>query len=78
MTNAIILQLIKTLAGLLVGSDIFRAAVGAVQRWETRKLAGLEKKEGVLVELETIGYQIAGRAANILIELAVQYASRLK
>lgn len=75
--NTLILQLIKTLAGWLVGADAFRAAVGAVQRWENKQIAGVQKRDGVIDELQILGYQIAGRTANFLVEIALQYVARL-
>ncbi len=76
--NTLILTLIRTLAGWLVGADAFRAAVGAVERWEAKQIAGVKKRDGVIDELQILGYQIAGRTANFLVELALQYAMRLK
>lgn len=78
MTNAIVLALIKQLAAWLVGADAFRAAVGAVQRWENKQIAGVQKRDGVIDELQILGYRIAGRTANFLVEIALQYVARLK
>lgn len=77
MTNTLVLLLIKRLAAWIVGADVFRAAVGAVQRWEDKQIAGVQKRDGVIDELQILGYQIAGRTANFVVELALQYAARV-
>lgn len=76
--NALILALIRQLAAWMIGADVFRAAVGAVQKWESKSIAGVQKRDGVIDELQVLGYQIAGRTANFLVELALQYASRVR
>lgn len=76
--NTVILALIRQLAAWMIGADVFRAAVGAVQRWEAKSIAGVQKRDGVIDELQVLGYQVAGRTANFLVELALQYASRVK
>lgn len=76
MTRTLILSLIKTLAGWLVGSDLFRATLGAVERWADAGLSGAEKKEGVIAELQAIGYIFSKRAANLAVELALAYLDK--
>jgi hypothetical protein len=64
--------LIKTLAGLLLGSDVFKRILAAVERWADKEISGLEKKQGVLDELQVIGLKMSKSLANLGIELAVQ------
>ena len=76
MSNTLLLSLIKTLAGWLVGSELFRATLGAVERWADAGLSGAEKKSGVIAELQSIGYVFSKRAANLAVELALAYLDK--
>lgn len=75
--NSLILILIKQLAAWIAGADVFRAALGAVERWEKKSIRGVQKRDGVVDELQILGYQIAGRTANLVVELALQYTMRV-
>ena len=73
MSNLFLAEAVKFLAKLVLGSDVFARVLASVQRWEEKEVAGLEKKTGVLKELEILGLNLAGRMANLAIELAVAY-----
>jgi len=65
--------LISQLATILLGEDVLPRILGAVERWDEKKIAGAEKRVGVLNELEVIGLKLSESAANLGVELAVQY-----
>lgn len=65
--------LIKLLANVLIGSDLFNRILGIVIRWEDEKIAGAQKRSGVLDEMQVIGLQLAQHLQNLAIELAVSY-----
>ena len=73
MSNAIIAEAIKFLAGLILGSDTFTRVLGVIKRWDEKQIDGLEKKEGVLKEFEIIGLEFVGWVANLAIELGVAH-----
>ncbi len=65
--------LIKTLAGLLLGSDVFKRILATVERWADKEISGVEKRDGVLDELQVIGLGLTKSLANVGVELAVQF-----
>ena len=71
--SVITAQLIHALAGLILGSDIFTRVLAVVERWEEKTISGLEKKTGVLAELEIIGLKLLEWEANLAVELAVAF-----
>lgn len=68
-----ITYLIKQLANALLGADTFNRILASVQRWADKEISGLEKKQGVLSELEIIGLKLTEQLANLGIELAVAF-----
>jgi hypothetical protein len=70
--NATILSIIAWLADLLVGSGTFDRVKAAVARWQEKQISGVEKREGVLDELQIIGIEASASVMNLMIELAVQ------
>lgn len=89
--NALIISLIKTLAGWVIGKQFFDAIQASVKKWgadhrermksaitEEDKLAqGRLTQNKVLLELEDAGYSFTTSAALFGIELAVQLFKRL-
>lgn len=71
--NSVIAFLLKQVVDLILGSDIFERVLGAVQRWSEKEISGLEKKAGVVAELEVIGLKMTNSAANFAVEAAIQY-----
>lgn len=67
ITTAVVSMFIR----LILGSDIFTRVELTVKRWSSRKIAGAEKRDGVLDELEVIGLEAAEWALRLAIELAV-------
>ena len=65
--------LIKQLANALLGANTFNRILASVQRWADKEISGLEKKQGVLSELEIIGLKLTEQLANLGIELAVAF-----
>lgn len=73
-----ITTIIKTLATLLLGSEVFARILAAVQRWAEKEISGAEKRHGVLDELQVIGLKLTESAARLGIELAVSYIKRIQ
>lgn len=71
--NAIIVQMISLLAGLILKDGYFERVIGVVKRWQEKELSGAQKREGVIAEFEIIGLELTGFLANIATELAVGY-----
>ena len=71
--NAIIPFLIKQLVDLILGSDVFERVLATVERWADKQISGIEKKQGVVAELEVIGLKLSTSAANFAVEAAVQF-----
>ena len=69
--NPITIAVVSMFVRLILGSDIFTRVELTVQRWSSRKIAGAEKRDGVLAELEVIGLKAAEWALRLAIELAV-------
>ena len=70
--NPIALFLLKQVVDLILGSNVFDRVLGAVERWAEKEISSLEKKQGVLAELEIIGLKLSESAANFAVEAAVQ------
>lgn len=70
--NSIVLFLLRQVVDLLLGSGIFDRVLATVERWADKEISGLEKKQGVLNELEIIGLNLSKSAANFAVEAAVQ------
>ena len=70
--NAIAIFLLKQVADVILGADTFTRIQGAVQRWEEKEISSVDKKAGVVAELEILGIEIAASLANWAIETAVQ------
>ena len=71
--NTLVSFLLKQIVDLILGSDVFERVLAAVQRWSDQEISGIQKKEGVLNELEVIGLKLTNSAANFAVEAAVQY-----
>ena len=71
--NAIIPFLIKQIVDLILGSDVFERVLATVERWADKQISGIEKKQGVIAELEVIGLKLSESAANFAVEAAVQF-----
>lgn len=71
--NIVIAFVIKQLADLLLGSEVFIRVVATVERWADKEISGAEKRIGVLDELEVIGLKLSKSLANFAVEIAVQY-----
>ena len=71
--NPIIGFLLKQVVDIILGADVFDRVLGAVERWADKEISSLEKKEGVLAELEVIGLKLSKSGANFAVEAAVQY-----
>jgi hypothetical protein len=70
---SVIAFLLKQVVNLILGSDVFDRILGAVKLWSEKEISGLEKKAGVLAELEVIGLKLTNTAANFGIEAAIQF-----
>lgn len=70
--------LLKQIVDMILGSDIFERVLGSVERWADKQISGVEKKQGVLDEIEVIGLQMSKSAANFAVEAAVQYLKAIK
>jgi len=70
--NAIAVFLMKQVADVILGAETFTRIQGAVERWEEKEISGLEKKAGVVAELELLGIEVAASLANWAIETALQ------
>jgi hypothetical protein len=73
MNSILLAQAVKFLAELILGSEVFNHVIGVVQRWDTKEIAGVEKKKGVLSEFEVLGLNLTEAFANLAVELAVAY-----
>ena len=71
--NTLVTFLLKQVVALLLGSNVFERVLSSVSRWADKEISGLEKKQGVLSELEIIGLNLTKSGANFAIEAAVQY-----
>jgi hypothetical protein len=71
--TTIVAFLLKQVVDMLLGSNVFERVLGAVERWSDKEISGLEKKEGVLAEIEIIGLKLTNSAANFAVEAAVQF-----
>ena len=70
--GSVIAFLLKQVVDLILGSDVFERVLGSVERWAAKEISGLEKKAGVVAELEIIGLKLTTSAANFAVEAAVQ------
>lgn len=71
MGNVIVIQVIKMLASLVLGSGIFDKILNEVTVWADKKIDGASKRQGVLDALEVAGLKLSKSALNLGIELAV-------
>lgn len=71
--NTVVAFLLKQVVDMILGTDVLERVAGAVERWDEKQISGLEKKQGVLKELEVIGLKLTGAAANFAVEAAIQY-----
>ena len=65
--------LLKQIVDLILGSDVFERVLATVERWSEKEISGLEKRDGVVAELEIIGLKLTNSAANFAVEAAVQF-----
>lgn len=72
MGNAIVKQVIQMLARLILGSGTFERIIAIVERWADKEIAGAEKRDGVLNEMQVVGLKLSKSVANLGVELAVQ------
>ena len=73
----IIVQAIKLLADLILGSGVLDRVVPWVKKWSEKEVSNLEKREGVIKDLEIIGLNLSVSLTNLAIELAVQLLKRV-
>lgn len=71
-------QAIQIVAGIILGSDVFKRILSTVERWAEKQINSDLKREGVLDELKVIGLEITESAARFGVELAVQYLKRVR
>ena len=71
--NTLITFLLKQIVDLILGSNVFERVLATVQRWSDKEISGLEKRDGVVAELEVIGLKLTNSAANFAVEAAVQF-----
>ena len=71
--NGVVFFLLRQVVNLILGSDVFGRVLAAVERWADKEISGVEKKQGVLDELEIIGLKLTKSGANFAVEAAVQY-----
>lgn len=76
--NIIVVQAIKFLANLILGSGILDRIIPFVEKWSEKQVSGLEKQQGVIKELQVIGLGLSTSLTNLAVELAVQYLKRVK
>lgn len=69
--NTLTLSVVSMFVKLVLGSELFTRVEAAVERWADKKIAGAEKRKGVLDELEVLGIKAAEWALRLAIELAV-------
>ena len=74
--NAIVIQAIKILASVILGSGTFERVLGVVKRWSDEKISGAQKRSGVLDELQVIGLNLSNSLANLAVELAVTFLKK--
>lgn len=67
MQQIVIAMLIK----LLIGSDLFKQVETSVNEWAKEQLSGMEKRHGVLAEMQRIGIKASEWIVRLAIELAV-------
>jgi fibronectin type 3 domain-containing protein len=72
-----ILTIIKLLAKLILGSEVFARILAAVERVSHERIDSAEKRHTVLAEIEIIGLNITESLARLGIELAVAYLKRV-
>jgi hypothetical protein len=76
--NALIVQAIGVLAGLIFGSDengmsIFDRIVGVVKRWGEKQVPGADKRHGAMKDIDALdGFVISEQLTRLGIELAVR------
>lgn len=75
--NVIVIQAIKFFANMILGSGVLDRVVPFVKKWADKEISGLEKRQGVVKELEVIGLGLSGSLTNLAIELSVQYLKRV-
>lgn len=63
--------LLRQVAQVILGSDVFDRIEGVIARQEQKAISGLEKQQSALAEIELLGIEITGRMANWAIETAV-------
>lgn len=71
--NGIVAFLLKQVVDMILGNDVIERVAATVQRWDDKEISGLEKKQGVLSELEIIGVKLSSAEANFAVEAAIQY-----
>jgi hypothetical protein len=65
--------IISSFAKIILGSALFERIKATVLRQEEKYLAGSQKRDAVLVELQVIGISTATYLINLGIELAVAW-----
>jgi hypothetical protein len=76
--NALIIQAIAVLAGLIFGPDengisIFDRITGVVKRWGEKQVPGAEKRKGAMQDIDALdGFVISEQLTRLGIELAVR------
>ena len=78
--NRIVAVLLNRLMIWLVSDDLWQRAQSWVTLYENKNIPGPEKRERVLVMLETelkvLGKELSASLINFLIEAAIQYVRR--
>lgn len=72
----IIVETIRFLANIALGTGNFERITASVERWADEEISGAEKRHGVLAELSVIGIQMSERLARLGIELALEVLKR--
>lgn len=76
--NVIVIQAIKFLANMILGSGVLDRIIPFVTKWSEKQVSGLEKQQGVVKDLQVIGLGLSTSLTNLAVELAVQYLKRVK
>lgn len=76
--NALVVQAIGVLAGLIFGSDengisVFDRIVGVVRRWGEKQVPNADKRHGAMADIDKLdGFVIGEQMTRLGIELAVR------
>ena len=74
--DIIVRSVITALAHLLLEEGQFDRIVARVKEWENKTISGIEKKAGVLDDIQRVGVHVTGWLLNLALELAVAYVKK--